>query len=102
MACAPDRLRQRCFLWAEGAVRQSAVFAEGIELTRRIEVEVGTNDVHLTDEVRNRGFNRTLHMLCYNINVGFPALAKGARYLAPIEGVVWAAHAQTCKGQDVG
>jgi len=92
----------RCFLWAEGCVRQSAVFAEDLELTRRIEVEVGTNDIQLSDEVRNRGFNRTPHMLCYHINVGYPVLAEGARYVAPIKDVVWAAHADTYKDQGVG
>ncbi len=92
----------RCFLWAEGVVRQSAVFAEDLELTRRIEIEVGTNDIHLNDEVRNRGFNRTPHMLCYHINVGYPVLSDGARYVAPIEDVVWAAHADTYEDQGVG
>ncbi|WP_415403936.1 aldose 1-epimerase family protein [Tateyamaria sp. SN3-11] len=92
----------RCFLWAEGVVRQSAVFAEDLELTRRIEIEVGTNDIHLSDEVRNRGFNRTPHMLCYHINVGHPVLAEGARYVAPIEDVVWAAHVDTYQDQGVG
>ncbi|WP_299295552.1 DUF4432 family protein [uncultured Tateyamaria sp.] len=91
-----------CFLWAEGGVRQSSVFAEDLELIRRIEVEVGTNDVHLVDEVRKRGFNRTLHMLCYHINVGYPVLAKGTRCLVPIEDVVWAAHADTFTDQCVG
>lgn len=92
----------RCFLWAEGVVRQSAVFAEDLELTRRIELEVGSNEIWLSDEVRNHGFNRTPHMLCYHINVGHPILAKGARYVAPIEDVVWAAHSDTYKDQGVG
>ena len=30
-----------CVLWAEGVVRQAAVFAEALELRRRIEVTVG-------------------------------------------------------------
>ncbi|WP_299684196.1 aldose 1-epimerase family protein [uncultured Tateyamaria sp.] len=92
----------RCFLWAEGCVRQAAVFAEDLELIRRVEVEVGTNDIALSDEVRNRGFNRTPHMLCYHINIGHPVLADGARYVAPIEDVVWAAHADSYKDQGVG
>lgn len=92
----------RCVLWAEGVVRQSAVFAEDLELTRRIEVEVGTNEITLSDQVRNHGFNRTPHMLCYHINVGHPILADGARYVAPIEDVVWAAHADSYTDQGVG
>lgn len=92
----------RCFLWAEARVRQAAVFAEDLELHRRVEVEVGTNEIRLADHVVNRGFNRTPHMLLYHINVGHPVLADGARYLAPIEDVVWAAHHDTYRAQSVG
>ena len=92
----------RCFLWAEARIRQSAVFAEDLELHRRIEVEVGTNAIHLHDQVRNCGFNKTPHMLCYHINVGHPILADGARYVAPVEDVVWAAHHETYTDQGVG
>ncbi|MDE1992461.1 MAG: aldose 1-epimerase family protein [Rhizobiaceae bacterium] len=81
-----------CFLWCEGTVTQGAVFGEHLELVRRIEIKVGTNDIKLTDRVVNRGFYRTPHMYCYHINAGHPVLAEGSRYLAPIKDVVWAAH----------
>ena len=83
----------RCFLWAEGVVQQAAVFGEDLHLIRRIEAEVGTNDIRLTDRVVNHGFYRTPHMFCYHINVAHPVLAAGSRYLAPIRDVVWAGHA---------
>jgi hypothetical protein len=83
----------RCFLWAEGIVQQSAVFGEDLHLIRRIEAEVGTSEIRLTDRVVNHGFYRTPHMLCYHINVGHPVLDEGSRYLAPITDVVWAAQA---------
>lgn len=92
----------RCILWCEGVVRQAAVFGEDLELTRRIEIEVGTNDIRLHDEVRNHGFYRTPHMYCYHINVGHPVLAEGSRYLAPIQDVVWAAHEESYRDQGVG
>lgn len=92
----------RCFLWAEGIVQQSAVFGENLELRRRIEAEVGTDTIQLTDEVVNRGFYRTPHMFCYHINVGHPVLDEGARYLAPVQEVVWAAHEDKYKAQGVG
>ncbi|MBL0372785.1 aldose 1-epimerase family protein [Rhizobium sp. KVB221] len=92
-----------CYLWAEGVVTQGAVFAEHLELTRRIEIKVGTNDIKISDRVVNRGFYRTPHMYCYHINVGHPVLAEGSRYIAPIRDVVWAAHAGAdYKKQDVG
>ena len=83
----------RCVLWAEGVVQQSAVFGEDLHLIRRIEADVGSNEIRLTDRVVNHGFYTTPHMYCYHINVGYPVLDEGARYLAPIRDVVWAAHA---------
>ena len=92
----------RCILWAEGIVSQGTVFGEHLELHRRIEIEVGTDDIQLCDRVVNRGFYRTPHMLCYHINVGHPVLDEGSRYLAPIRDVVWAAHADAYRDQGVG
>ena len=82
----------RCFLWCEGTVSQATVFGEDLHLTRRIEIEVGTNAIHLHDEVANRGFYRTPHMYMYHVNVGHPVVDDGSRYLAPIADVVWAGH----------
>jgi hypothetical protein len=82
-----------CYLWAEGTVTQGAVFAEHLELIRRIEIKAGTNDIKISDRVVNRGFYRTPHMYCYHINIGHPVLAEGSRYIAPLKDVVWAAHA---------
>jgi len=82
-----------CYLWAEGMVTQGAVFAEHLELVRRIEIKVGSNDIQLTDRVVNRGFYRTPHMYCYHINIGHPVLSESSRYIAPLKDVVWAAHA---------
>lgn len=92
-----------CYLWCEGVVTQGTVFGEHLELTRRIEIKAGTNDIKLTDRVTNRGFYRTPHMYCYHINVGHPVLAEASRYLAPVRDVVWAAHAgDDYKKQNVG
>ena len=93
----------RCTLWAEGVVTQAAVFAEHLELHRRIEIEVGTNEIRLSDRVVNRGFYRTPHMYLYHVNVGHPVLAEGSRYVAPIADVVWAGHAgEDYRRQGVG
>lgn len=92
-----------CILWCEGVVSQGTVFGEDLHLVRRIEARVGTNEIRISDRVVNRGFYRTPHMYCYHINVGHPVVAKGTRYLAPINDVVWAAHAGTAyESQKVG
>jgi len=93
----------RCVLWAEGIVQQAAVFGEDLHLIRRIEADVGGNVIRLTDRVVNHGFYRTPHMFCYHINVGHPVLDEGARFVAPIKDVVWAAHAgEAYRRQKVG
>ena len=94
---------ETCVLWCEGVVEQAAVFGENLHLIRRIEAEVGSDEIRLTDRVVNRGFYPTPHMFCYHINVGHPVLADGARYLAPIRDVVWAAHSgEDYRKQGVG
>jgi Domain of unknown function (DUF4432) len=72
-----------CILWAEGVVRQTAVFAETLELRRRIEARVGENHFTVRDEVVNAGFDPTSHMYLYHINVGWPVVDEGAHYLIP-------------------
>lgn len=82
-----------CVLWAEGLVRQSAMFAEDLHLHRRIEADVGGLQIRIVDRVVNHGFRPTPHMFFYHVNLGYPLLDEGARYLAPIEDVIFAAHA---------
>jgi len=92
----------RCILWAEGVVRQATTFGEHLVLTRRIEAELDGSEIRLTDRVTNEGFAPTPHMFFYHVNLGAPLLAEGARYVAPIADVVWAAHAARYRDQGTG
>jgi len=92
----------RCILWATGEVRQAATFGENLTLFRRIECDLGSREIRLTDRVMNTGFLATPHMFFYHVNVGAPVLADGARYLAPITEVVWAGHVARYRMQGVG
>ena len=93
----------RCVLWAEAIVQQSAMFGEDLHLIRRIEADVGGVDIRITDRVVNHGFRKTPHMFFYHVNVSYPLLDEGARYVAPIKDVVWAAHAgETYRYQNIG
>ncbi|HUY47496.1 MAG TPA: aldose 1-epimerase family protein [Streptosporangiaceae bacterium] len=78
-----------CVLWAEGEVRQAAIFAENLVLRRRIEADLGGTEIRLTDTVLNAGFDRTPHMFLYHVNVGWPLLDEGSRFDAPIAGTLW-------------
>jgi hypothetical protein len=90
-------------LWCEGVITQGAIFAEHLELRRRIEIRAGTDEIRIADRVVNRGFYRTPHMYLYHVNVGYPVLDEGSRYVAPIRDVVWAGHAgESYRKQGVG
>lgn len=91
-----------CLLWAEGIIRQSTVFGEDLHLIRRVEATVGGDEIRVRDRVLNHGFARTPHMFFYHVNLGWPLLDEGARYLAPIRDVIWAAHAESYTAQGVG
>ncbi|MDB5660714.1 MAG: hypothetical protein JWS10_3329 [Cypionkella sp.] len=91
-----------CTLWAEGIIRQATVFGENLALYRRIEADVGGDEIRLSDRVVNEGFLQTPHMMFYHINIGHPVLEEGARYLAPVRDVIWAAHEARYQAQGVG
>lgn len=91
-----------CTLWCEGRVVQATVFGEDLHLLRRIEAGVGTNTFTIRDTVVNHGFYRTPHMYLYHINIGYPLLDEGTRFLAPIRHVRWASHADALEAQGVG
>ena len=91
-----------CTLFAEGVVTQAAVFGEHLTLTRRIEVRAGENRITLHDRVENRGFYRTPHMLLYHLDLGYPVIADGSRYVAPVTESVWASHQASYRDQGVG
>lgn len=76
-----------CTLWAEGAIRQASVFGELLELRRRIECRVGTNELHLHDTVTNLDYSPSPHMLLYHVNLGFPLIADGSRLIVDLESV---------------
>jgi len=79
----------RCVLWAEGEVRQAAIFGEYLVLRRRIEADLGGTEIRLTDTVTNAGFDRTPHMFLYHVNVGWPLLDEGTRFDSAIAETRW-------------
>jgi hypothetical protein len=87
------RTADRCVLWAEGEVRQAAVFGEHLRLRRRIEADLGGSAIRLTDTVTNHGFDQTPHMFLYHINLGWPLVDEGTRFVAPISRIRFATDA---------
>ena len=61
-----------------GTVRQTAVFAENLLLSRRITSEVGSSSFTVEDTVTNEGSGASPHMVLYHVNLGWPLLDDGA------------------------
>jgi hypothetical protein len=88
----------RCVLWAEGEVRQAAIFGEHLVLRRRIEADLGGTRIRLSDTVTNAGFDRTPHMFLYHVNVGWPLLDEGTRFEANVARTVWQSQSVASQG----
>lgn len=91
-----------CTLWCEGIVTQATVFGEDLQLIRRIEATLGESAFTIKDRVVNHGFYRTPHMFLYHINLGYPILDEGSKFLAPIKHTIWASHEENLEEQGVG
>jgi hypothetical protein len=61
-------------IWAEGTVKQSAIFGENLILRRRVEIGVFGDCINISDTVENAGFRPTPHAMLYHINFGYPFL----------------------------
>jgi len=66
-------------IWAEGVVRQSAVFGENLVLKRRITLSVYGDTIHISDVVENQGFRPTPYAIIYHINFGYPFLDEATQ-----------------------
>jgi hypothetical protein len=78
---------ETCILWAEGEIRQSAVFGEQFLVRRRIEAQVGESRLKIHDDVWNTGWNPHPHMYLYHVNIGFPVVDEGSELLVPASSV---------------
>jgi hypothetical protein len=74
-----------CILEASGRVTQAQAYGENLVLTRTYRARLGESRLSMRDVVENRGYNPTVHMLLYHINVGFPFVDEGAELVAPFK-----------------
>jgi len=70
-------------MWAEGKVREAALFMDKLELKRRISARLGESRLFITDTVTNFGHRPSPLMLLYHINIGYPVVADGSELVAP-------------------
>ena len=66
-----------------GKIRQSRVFGEKLEITRKISCSFTKPEILLEDSVENLGFEKTPLMILYHINIGYPLLDKDSEIIEP-------------------
>jgi len=69
-----------------GEIREGAVFRENMVLKREITTMFGSKTLRIHDTVENQGFETQPLMMLYHINLGYPLLDAGARFVAPVRG----------------
>jgi len=66
-----------------GKIRETRVFGENFELTRKISTKLGEKRLWLSDVVENVGYDTHPFMILYHINGGFPAVDTDSDLLSP-------------------
>ncbi len=77
----PDPHRGRDEMELGLAVRDSRMFGPVFEIRRVIRCALGVPEIHIEDEVTNRGDTRAAHHWLYHCNLGYPLLDRGARFI---------------------
>jgi len=69
-------------IWIEGEMREVKAFELNLVLKRRIESRLGEKKIRIFDEVVNEGWVKQPLMILYHINIGFPIVADGSRFIS--------------------
>lgn len=69
-------------LW--GTLRQGTPTRECLQLRREIVAPIGGSSIEIIDRVSNEGHQEAAHMILYHLNLGYPLLDVGSRFVAPI------------------
>ena len=60
-------------------IRDTALFGENLVVTRTIETAAGSDEIRLTDRIRNLAFREEKYCMLYHVNVGYPLVDAGAK-----------------------
>ena len=64
-----------------GCLREACLHGENLTLRRTVSARLGENCLRIHDVVENAGFRARPLMLLYHINLGYPILDDGSRFL---------------------
>jgi hypothetical protein len=68
-----------------GEIREGVVFRENLVMKRELTTRFGSKTIRIRDTVENQGFETQPLMMLYHINLGYPLLDEGSRFIAPVK-----------------
>ena len=71
-----------------GVMKEAALFAENLVMTREMICKVGENEITINDTVENYGFTKEPLMILYHCNFGYPLLDEDAYVVIPTNSIV--------------
>jgi len=66
----------------EGEVKESKVFEPNVTLRRNITAKLGERTIRIRDRVTNQGWQTQPLMILYHINIGFPIVDNGSKFIS--------------------
>lgn len=66
-----------------GIMRESLPSGETLTLSRKITTIYRDKRIYISDIVTNEGFEKTLHMILYHFNIGYPLLCEKSLLILP-------------------
>ena len=75
-------------LWASGAMRESALFQDSLELQRKVSTKLGSNSLTISDKIVNIGWNTSPLMVLYHCNFGFPVISETSEVITPATSII--------------
>jgi hypothetical protein len=71
----------RYLIWVQGKVRETKVYGDKLQLSRKITTWMDEPRLIIEDVVENIGSSTSPLMMLYHVNIGFPVLDRGAELL---------------------
>ncbi len=72
-------LNDECVMEISGKVRETKVYGDKLELSRKITTYMSTPRIILEDHIENIGFAESPLMILYHVNIGYPVLDKTSK-----------------------
>ena len=81
MILNPDPARGRNEMLLSLVIRDATMFGPVLEVRRQIQCRLGVPEITIYDQVTNRFNTRAAHNWLYHVNLGYPLVDAGARFI---------------------